>query len=85
MFYIELRNKKTKIVNHRSGHVPMKGISREELFDDFSNRPENYDVFIQADGHELHHIENQFTNIRQSTKRVVRWTGEDARFILLNL
>ncbi len=41
--------------------------------------------FIQADGHELESIENQITNLPHVVYgRVVRWYGDNARFICGN-
>jgi hypothetical protein len=40
---------------------------------------------VQADGHELEKIKEQFPNIRMATNRVVSWTGEDAMFIIKHL
>ena len=40
---------------------------------------------VQADGHELEKIREQFTNIRMTTNRVVFWKDEDAQFIVDNL
>ena len=43
-------------------------------------------VRLQADGHELEAIRDQFTNIPiHRTSRVVRWSGEMAAFIAMNL
>lgn len=39
---------------------------------------------VQADGDELQWIQDALTGIRMSTKRVVRWIGDDARFIAAN-
>ena len=41
---------------------------------------------IQADGDELDHIKTNFTNLPMANhRRVVRWSGEFARFILSHL
>ena len=41
---------------------------------------------IQADGDELEHIKQNFTNFPMANHvRVVRWRGEHARFILSHL
>lgn len=40
---------------------------------------------IQADGHELEIIKQQFQNIPMTTNRVVIWNGEMAFFIFDNL
>lgn len=42
-------------------------------------------VEVQADGHELNAIAEQFINIAMHNGRVVKWTGETARFIFNNL
>lgn len=42
-------------------------------------------VCVQADGDELDYITRNFKNIRQASKPVVKWTGEDALFIVNNL
>ena len=43
------------------------------------------EIEVQADGDELQHIADTMSNIPMSQKRVVRWTGETARFIVDNL
>ncbi len=46
----------------------------------------NGDVdYICADGDELEKIKAEITGIPMSTKRVVTWYGDDARFIIANL
>lgn len=40
---------------------------------------------IQADGHELEHIHGNFSNIPVANKRVVRYFGDIAKFIIGNL
>ena len=40
---------------------------------------------ISADGDELEKIRAEITGIPMSTKRVVTWYGDDARFIVANL
>lgn len=41
---------------------------------------------VQADGDELMHILKNFSGIPQhNTRRVVRWFGDDARFIVGNI
>lgn len=43
-------------------------------------------LLVQADGDELALINDKFTGIRKAPgKRVVRWFGEDAKFIVENL
>jgi hypothetical protein len=43
-------------------------------------------ISIQADGDELEAIRQQFSNLPISnTRRVVRWTGEMAAFIAMNI
>lgn len=42
-------------------------------------------VLVQADGDEVAYIERVFRNIRMCSKPVVRWVGEEAKFIALNL
>ena len=42
-------------------------------------------LIVQADGHELEVIRKQFINIQMASNRVVRWTGENARFIVENI
>jgi hypothetical protein len=42
-------------------------------------------LIVQADGHELEHIKQQFQNIPLTHNRVVRWTGEYAKFIVNNI
>lgn len=42
-------------------------------------------VMVQADGHELSAIEEQFYNVPMHEGRVVRWFGETAKFIVGNL
>lgn len=43
-------------------------------------------LLVQADGDELDLINDKFTGIRKAPgKRVVRWFGEDAKFIVENL
>ena len=42
-------------------------------------------LLVQADGHELEKIRQQFQNIPMTNNRVVRWTGNHARFIIENL
>jgi len=41
--------------------------------------------YIVADGDELEKIRTEITGIPMSTKRVVTWYGDDARFIVANL
>jgi len=41
-------------------------------------------VEVQADSDELERILNKFNNIPYCKSRVVRWTGDYARFILSN-
>lgn len=43
------------------------------------------DLSVQADGDELEKIKQQLTYIPMHNGRVVRWTGETARFIVNNL
>ena len=40
---------------------------------------------VQADGHELEHIRDNFMNLPTANRRVVRWHGEMAKFIVGNL
>lgn len=40
---------------------------------------------VQADGHELDHIHGNFSRIPEANKRVVRWFGDHAKFIVANL
>lgn len=42
-------------------------------------------IMVQADGHELNTIQRQFSGIPMASARVVRWTGETARFIINNI
>jgi len=42
-------------------------------------------VSVSADGDELEKIRREITGIPMSTKRVVTWFGDDARFIVANL
>lgn len=42
-------------------------------------------LMVQADGHELQAIQQQFSGIPMTSARVVRWTGESARFIINNI
>lgn len=56
----------------------------KELFTGLN--PVSYQLIaIQADGHELDFILNNFAGIRTSRGRVVSWLGDDAIFILNNL
>lgn len=41
-------------------------------------------LYIQADGHELEHIQTRFANLPYA-HRICTWRGEMARFILDNL
>lgn len=41
-------------------------------------------AYVQADGHELERIRATMTNLPMSTAQVVRWYGDDARFIYGN-
>lgn len=59
-------------------HIPNLG--------SFGNIEPSDIVEIQADGHELEHILTNIKGIRTApNKRVVRWFGDEARFILANL
>ena len=40
---------------------------------------------VQADGDELELIRDKLSNIPMADRRVVKWYGEDARFIIMNL
>ena len=40
---------------------------------------------VQADGDELDRIKKHFTNLPMTTARVVRWYGDDAKFIAGNI
>jgi len=42
-------------------------------------------VDLQADGHELEVIREQFTGIPMASGRVVRWKGDNAAFIAMNI
>lgn len=42
-------------------------------------------LMVQADGHELQAIQQQFSGIPMASALVVQWTGEDARFIINNI
>jgi len=42
-------------------------------------------LYVCADGDELEKIRAEITGIPMSTKRVVTWFGDDARFIVANL
>ncbi len=42
-------------------------------------------VKVQADGHELEYIKANFSGIPMANCRVVRWTGDMAKFIVGNL
>lgn len=45
-----------------------------------------FTVMVQADGDELAVINDEIQGVRKAyKKRVVRWFGEDARFIVENL
>ena len=71
-------------------HIPFNDLK-------YSNRDLTTDyLIIQADGHELTHILNTFVNIPKLTidsKKidnisrgyVMRWFGDDAKFIIANL
>jgi len=39
---------------------------------------------VQADGDELEHIRHKFTNIPMSTRNLVVWYGDMAKFIVEN-
>jgi hypothetical protein len=41
-------------------------------------------IEVQADGDELLHITQRFTNLPMTNGRVVRWFGDHARFIVAN-
>lgn len=62
--------------------------TREECWweGDSINHINPFDVReVQADGDELQIIQEQFTNTPMSKNRVVRWFGDDAKFIVANL
>jgi hypothetical protein len=40
---------------------------------------------VQADGDELEHIKRNFSNIPMTNKPVIKWFGDDAKFIVANL
>lgn len=43
-------------------------------------------VFLQADGHELEYVHENFKKIpRTNNRSVVRWYGDHAKFIAANL
>ena len=42
-------------------------------------------LMVQADGHELQAIQQQFSGITMASAIVVRWTDEAARFIINNI
>ncbi len=42
-------------------------------------------IEVQADGDELGHIANTFTNVPMAKKNTVRWHGDIAKFIAQNL
>lgn len=41
--------------------------------------------YVQADGDELEWIRENISGIRMNKNRVIKWTGEDARFIVESL
>lgn len=58
------------------------GEIREDVYKIFSH----YDLLVvQADGHELGKIREQFSNIPMTNNRMVYWEGETARFIINNI
>lgn len=58
------------------------GKIKEDVYENFSY----YDnLVVQADGHELGKIREQFSNIPMTNNRVVYWNGETAKFIINNI
>lgn len=52
----------------------------------FSTITEPCDVtLLEASGKELEYIRNNFENIPMHDGRVVRWTGEMAKFLAINI
>lgn len=58
------------------------GRIRETVEEAFSTET---NLMVQADGHELQAIQQQFSDISMASARVVRWTNETARFIINNI
>ena len=58
------------------------GKIKEDVYEIFSHC---YDLKVQADGHELEKIREQFSNIPMTNNRVVYWSGETAKFIIDNI
>ena len=60
-------------------HIPFNSLK-------YSNIDLNSDyLIVQADGHELEEILNKISNIKMSKNPVIRWFGDDAKFIIANL
>lgn len=78
------------IKDHDSDHILQKCVRVTAMYafqdqaDDL-NRNAADCLTIQADGDELKAIRHQFANIRMHNSDIVRWVGEDAVFIALNL
>ena len=73
--FVETKYGKTLIEWHVGG----------EKLGDIVGEPE-FVVSVQADGDELAVINDEIQGVRKAyKKRVVRWSGEDARFIAENL
>ena len=49
------------------------------------NFGDNTKLIVQADGDELEIIRDNFTNLPMTDKRVVRWHGDFAWFIVANI
>lgn len=85
MLYIVRKDKGGK-KDERTWHIgnkkPIDVIDMECLGQKYQETADFSDVIeIQADGHELEHIQANFSGIPMSTKRVVNWKGEIAQFI----
>ena len=71
-------------VNRHEFHFSLEP-DRGKMFRQIADEPGKL-VYIQADGDELSYILDKFHSIRWTRDtKVIRWYGEDARFILGNL
>jgi len=70
------------IIETKDGNQVQKWITNGLC--DFYDRLDEIKM-IQADGHELSSIIGQFENIPISIHSVVRWQGDMAQFIILNI
>ena len=52
---------------------------------DLNHKDDQHAIDVMADGDELIYISQQFDNIPITNRKIVRWTGETAQFIMLNL